>query len=100
MTKWSEMAWQVLKVEKDAAQLQIVITAVKMTLDGPMGKIEIDSSFAAKLGLTRIFPSPERLVGQDIAALGMPRARGAALEALAVAEELVGFLGSLPTKVD
>src|SRR5207253_3642239 len=27
----------------DAAQLQIVITAVKMTLDGPMGKIEIDS---------------------------------------------------------
>jgi AraC family transcriptional regulator of adaptative response / DNA-3-methyladenine glycosylase II len=38
---------------------------------------------AAALGLTRLFPKPERLVGQDIASLGMPRARGAALEALA-----------------
>ena len=38
---------------------------------------------AVKLGLTRVFPRPERLVGQDIATLGMPRARGAALEALA-----------------
>ena len=38
---------------------------------------------AGRLGLSRAFPTPERLVGQDIAALGMPRARGAALEALA-----------------
>jgi AraC family transcriptional regulator of adaptative response / DNA-3-methyladenine glycosylase II len=38
---------------------------------------------AAALGLARVFPSPERLIGQDIAALGMPKARGAALEALA-----------------
>ena len=38
---------------------------------------------ANELGLTRIFPTPQRLVGEDIAALGMPRARGAALEALA-----------------
>ena len=38
---------------------------------------------AAELGLTRLFPTPERLSGQDIAGLGMPRARGAALEALA-----------------
>jgi AraC family transcriptional regulator of adaptative response / DNA-3-methyladenine glycosylase II len=38
---------------------------------------------AAALGLTHLFPTPERLVGQDIAALGMPKARGAALEALA-----------------
>jgi AraC family transcriptional regulator of adaptative response / DNA-3-methyladenine glycosylase II len=43
----------------------------------------IDDPVAAGLGLTRIFPSPERLVGQDIAALGMPQARGRALEALA-----------------
>ncbi|THD63291.1 MAG: DNA-3-methyladenine glycosylase 2 family protein [Phenylobacterium sp.] len=43
----------------------------------------IDDPFAASLGLTRAFPAPEQLVGQDIAALGMPRARGAALEALA-----------------
>jgi AraC family transcriptional regulator of adaptative response / DNA-3-methyladenine glycosylase II len=43
----------------------------------------IDDPAAAELGLTRVFPTPQRLVGQDIAALGMPRARGAALEALA-----------------
>ena len=43
----------------------------------------IADPFAAGLGLTRAFPTPERLVGQDIAALGMPRSRGAALEALA-----------------
>ncbi|MDB5476122.1 MAG: transcriptional regulator, AraC family [Phenylobacterium sp.] len=43
----------------------------------------IDDPSAAKLGLTRIFPTPQRLVGADIAALGMPRARGASLEALA-----------------
>lgn len=35
-------------------------------------------------GLTRVFPSPERLAGEDIAAcLGMPRARGAALSTIA-----------------
>ena len=43
----------------------------------------IDDPTAAKHGLGRIFPTPERLIGQDIAALGMPKARGAALEALA-----------------
>lgn len=43
----------------------------------------IEDAAAAELGLTRVFPAPERLVGEDIAALGMPRARGAALEALA-----------------
>jgi AraC family transcriptional regulator of adaptative response / DNA-3-methyladenine glycosylase II len=43
----------------------------------------VDDPAAAALGLTHLFPTPERLVGQDIAALGMPRARGAALEALA-----------------
>lgn len=43
----------------------------------------IDTPAAAVLGLTRVFPTPARLVGEDIAALGMPRARGAALEGLA-----------------
>ncbi|TAL29153.1 MAG: DNA-3-methyladenine glycosylase 2 family protein [Phenylobacterium sp.] len=43
----------------------------------------IEDRAAADLGLTRVFPTPERLVGEDIAALGMPRARGAALEGLA-----------------
>ncbi|MET0274354.1 MAG: AlkA N-terminal domain-containing protein [Phenylobacterium sp.] len=43
----------------------------------------IDDPAAVALGLTRVFPGPANLVGQDIAALGMPRSRGAALEALA-----------------
>ena len=43
----------------------------------------IDDRAAAEFGLSRVFPSPQRLVGEDIAALGMPRARGAALEGLA-----------------
>jgi len=43
----------------------------------------LEDPFAADLGLTHAFPTPERVVGQDIAALGMPRARGAAVEALA-----------------
>ena len=43
----------------------------------------LDDPFAAGLGLTRAFPTPGAIVGQDIAALGMPKARGAALEALA-----------------
>jgi len=48
-----------------------------------------DHPAAAEFGLSRMFPSPQRLVGEDIAALGMPRARGAALEGLArtVAED-------------
>jgi len=43
----------------------------------------IEDPAAAELGLTRVFPTPERLIGEDIAALGMPKARGAALEGLA-----------------
>ncbi|MDP3173957.1 MAG: AlkA N-terminal domain-containing protein, partial [Phenylobacterium sp.] len=52
----------------------------------------IDDPAAVELGLTRVFPGPERLVGQDIAALGMPKARGAALESMAratVADPLI-----------
>lgn len=43
----------------------------------------IDDPAALQLGLNRIFPSPERLIGRDIAALGMPRSRANSLEALA-----------------
>ena len=45
---------------------------------------------AADLGLARVFPTPERLIGEPISlVLNMPRARGAAIEALArtVAED-------------
>lgn len=45
----------------------------------------LEDPVAEELSLTRVFPKPERLVGQDIAALGMPKARGAALEGLAQA---------------
>lgn len=36
-------------------------------------------------GLTHLFPTPERLAEADVASLGMPRARGAAVRALATA---------------
>jgi AraC family transcriptional regulator of adaptative response / DNA-3-methyladenine glycosylase II len=45
----------------------------------------LDDPAARAFGLTRLFPTPERLMGQDIAALGMPRSRGRALESLAQA---------------
>jgi AraC family transcriptional regulator of adaptative response / DNA-3-methyladenine glycosylase II len=64
---------------------QITVTAARglaAKLTEAYGE-RVDDPFAAKLGLTRAFPTPEALVGQDIAALGMPKARGAALEALA-----------------
>ncbi|HEY3948383.1 AlkA N-terminal domain-containing protein [Phenylobacterium sp.] len=64
---------------------QITVTAARglaAKLTEAYGQ-RIDEPFAASLGLTRAFPAPERMVGQDIAALGMPKARGAALEALA-----------------
>jgi AraC family transcriptional regulator of adaptative response / DNA-3-methyladenine glycosylase II len=43
----------------------------------------LDDPAAAQFGLSRVFPTPERLAGQDIAGLGMPRARAASLDALA-----------------
>jgi AraC family transcriptional regulator of adaptative response / DNA-3-methyladenine glycosylase II len=47
---------------------------------------EIDDPAAQALGLTRVFPSPERLAVADVAGLGlMPGARAAALSSLAAA---------------
>jgi AraC family transcriptional regulator of adaptative response / DNA-3-methyladenine glycosylase II len=43
----------------------------------------IEHPAAAALGLSRLFPEPSFLVDQDVAALGMPGARGRALEGLA-----------------
>jgi AraC family transcriptional regulator of adaptative response / DNA-3-methyladenine glycosylase II len=46
----------------------------------------VDDGFARELALTHAFPSPEMLMGKELAAaLGMPRARGAALSSLAAA---------------
>jgi AraC family transcriptional regulator of adaptative response / DNA-3-methyladenine glycosylase II len=64
---------------------QITVTAARnlaAKLTATYGE-PMEEPSAAKLGLTRTFPTPERLVGQDIAALGMPKARGASIEALA-----------------
>ncbi len=49
----------------------------------------IEDPAAVAAGLTRVFPFPQSMIGKDIAALGMPGARGRALEALArtVAED-------------
>jgi AraC family transcriptional regulator of adaptative response / DNA-3-methyladenine glycosylase II len=45
----------------------------------------LDDPVAAGLGLSRVFPTPDRLAGRDDISLvlGMPRARGAAIEGLA-----------------
>jgi len=40
---------------------------------------------ALDLGLTHVFPTPRQLVGVDLAAIGMPKARRTALSALAAA---------------
>ena len=64
---------------------QITVTAARnlaAKLAAAYGE-RIDDPAAAKLGLTHVFPGPDRLVGQDIAALGMPASRGKALEAMA-----------------
>ena len=64
---------------------QITVTAARnlaARLVATYGEL-IEDPVAAAAGLTRVFPLPHRLIGQDIAALGMPGARGRALEALA-----------------
>jgi AraC family transcriptional regulator of adaptative response / DNA-3-methyladenine glycosylase II len=45
----------------------------------------IDDPAALGLGLTHVFPTPRQLVGADLAALGMPKARQVALSSLAAA---------------
>jgi AraC family transcriptional regulator, regulatory protein of adaptative response / DNA-3-methyladenine glycosylase II len=48
--------------------------------------VTLDDPTAGALGLTHLFPPPERLAGADVAALGlMPGARAAALSSLAAA---------------
>jgi AraC family transcriptional regulator of adaptative response / DNA-3-methyladenine glycosylase II len=45
----------------------------------------IDDPAALHQGLTHVFPTPRQLVGTDLAALGMPKARRIALSSLAAA---------------
>jgi AraC family transcriptional regulator of adaptative response / DNA-3-methyladenine glycosylase II len=66
---------------------QITVTAAT----GLAGKLvqaygeKLPEALATVPGLTHVFPAPGRLAGRDLAALGMPRARGAALSSLAAA---------------
>ncbi len=44
MNQTMDIAWKVLKVEASgAAQVNMAITRARMTMDGPMGKVEVDS---------------------------------------------------------
>ena len=44
MNQAIEMAWEVVKVESTGnAQVKISFTGMKMVMDGPMGKVEVDS---------------------------------------------------------
>jgi AraC family transcriptional regulator of adaptative response / DNA-3-methyladenine glycosylase II len=79
-------AWDGFELAVRAVLGQQITVAAARNLAGRLTEAygePVEDSAAAALGLIRLFPTPERLVGQDIAALGMPRARGAALEALA-----------------
>jgi hypothetical protein len=41
----ADMTWQVLKVDKDGnAKVRVAFTGVKMVVDSPMGRIEVDSN--------------------------------------------------------
>jgi AraC family transcriptional regulator, regulatory protein of adaptative response / DNA-3-methyladenine glycosylase II len=64
---------------------------------------KIVESAALELGLTHLFPTPRQLAGADLAALGMPKARRAALSSLAaaiVADPLIfGARRSLDTAI-
>ena len=79
-------AWDGFELAVRAILGQQVTVAAARNLAGKLTEAygeTIAEPAAQALGLTRIFPTSDRLVGQDIAALGMPGARGRALEALA-----------------
>jgi AraC family transcriptional regulator of adaptative response / DNA-3-methyladenine glycosylase II len=63
----------------------------------------LDHGAAREHGITHIFPSPERLIGEDIASLGMPQTRGRSLEAVARAAQadprLFGHKSSLEAAI-
>jgi AraC family transcriptional regulator of adaptative response / DNA-3-methyladenine glycosylase II len=63
---------------------QITVTAAT-ALAGKLVRAYGQPLPAAIEGLTHTFPTPQSLAGADIAALGMPRSRGAALSSLAAA---------------
>jgi AraC family transcriptional regulator of adaptative response / DNA-3-methyladenine glycosylase II len=79
-------AWDGFELAVRAILGQQITVAAARKLAGRLAEAygePIADPAAQALGLSRLFPTPERLAGQDIATLGMPRARGAAIAALA-----------------
>jgi len=79
-------AWDGFELAVRAILGQQVSVAGARTLAGRLtaahGEV-IDDPAARALGLSRLFPTPDRLALADVAAIGMPAARGAAIAALA-----------------
>jgi len=81
-------AWDGFELAVRAVLGQQITVGAARNLAGKLTEAfgeRLDDPAAAALGLTHVFPEPGRLVGRDIAALGMPRARGEAVERLAQA---------------
>jgi AraC family transcriptional regulator of adaptative response / DNA-3-methyladenine glycosylase II len=79
-------AWDGFELAVRAILGQQVSVAAARNLAGRLAAAygePLEDPAAAALGLTRLFPTAEQLVGRDIAALGMPGARGSAIEGLA-----------------
>jgi hypothetical protein len=65
MNQSMTMSWQVLKVEPSgAAEVKIMFTGAKMTMDGPTGKVEVDSKNPKQLD-----DPVGKVVGQVVTAL-------------------------------
>jgi len=81
-------AWDGFEVAVRAILGQQITVAAATRLAGNLVALhggKIADSAALELGLTHLFPTPLQLAGADLAALGMPKARRAALSSLAAA---------------
>jgi AraC family transcriptional regulator of adaptative response / DNA-3-methyladenine glycosylase II len=79
-------AWDGFELAVRAVLGQQVSVAAARTLGGRLANAfgeRCDHPVGEGLGITRVFPSPDRVAGQDVAEVGMPRARGGAIAALA-----------------
>ena len=81
-------AWDAFELAVRAVLGQQVTVGAARGLAGRLAAAygePIEHPAAMGLGLSRLFPGPEQLMDRDVAALGMPKARGAAVAALAAA---------------
>jgi AraC family transcriptional regulator of adaptative response / DNA-3-methyladenine glycosylase II len=81
-------AWDGFELAVRAILGQQITVAAAAKLAGKLVRAHgetIDDPAALDQGLTHVFPTPRQLVGTDLAALGMPKARRIALSSLAEA---------------